>query len=631
MVATHSTATLLLGLTAAATLILSSTALPAPAPYGSSNVPSQPNLNLNLNLNLDRPSNDDGSIPAGSSPFLTHLAPIPSFASFVPPPHPPHDLHVHSFLETKSRAHISARDQILHQCTDHFLALLDSEISGRLTAQLSRLVMMVPVIGAETRSVMKSKVIEVMDDVSAGLTNYNAVRRVIRTAVDDAGLLPTIDDDSHRRRRRLANGGDLARKQQRQHQDDGIKRILYYDSDDHASEEDSPDLLAEDFEGEEVEAKDSTWFRLSVARKDPQMDVDESQIPSVVQVAMEAVLDYAAEILTPTLVIHQLTEAIQETLQQISKHRALQGVSSDPDDTLGEADHDINVLSSQSSSWARGDRHHGLDLLSDDWVWSASASAVDTGAREDDDEADSDQRGQDEDLWDQDMEINEWDLNGRLFDDLVEGEESAEGESTTAADPPAKDWDMTGGDDDDDNPELETYPFAVGIHDANEPYADEDDDDAYDHYRSSRSEDTTGQISFSRFHKRAVIPGRTEAESEWPAIASSTPMLSAETDGSSSGTDDNTALTKWRDGPGALLSKRRRPSFAPDPRLENLLTQLIEPLLTTFTDEDFPASCKRVQGELMDGIIWSLDQGELSGSSEESERDQLALLAELEY
>ncbi|CAO3563137.1 unnamed protein product [Mortierella alpina] len=629
MVATHSTATLLLGLTAAASLILSSTALPAPAPYGSSSsVPPLPNLDFNLNLDL--PSNDDESIFTGSSPFLTHLAPTPSFATFTPPPHPPHDLHVHSFLETKSRAHTSARDQILHLCTDHFLALLDSEISGRLTAQLSRLVMMVPVIGVETRSVMKSKVIEVMDDVSAGLTNYNAVRRVIRTAVDDAGLLPAIDDDYHRRRRRLDNGGGLSRKQQRQRQDDGIKRILYYDSDDHASEEEGSNL-AEDYESEEVEAQDSTWFRLSVARKDPQMDVDESQIPSVVQVAMEAVLDYAAEILTPTLVIHQLTEAIQETLQQISKHRALQGFSPNQDDTVGEADHDVNVLSSQSSSWARGDHRHGLDLLSDDWVWSASASAADTGAREDDDETDSDQRGEDEDLWDQDMEINEWDSNGRLFDDLVEGEDSPEGESTMAADPPANDWDMTGGDDDDDNPGLETYPFAVGIHDGNEPYADEDEDDAYDRYKFSRNEDTTGQISFSRFHKRAVIPGREEAESDLPTSASPTTMLLAEGGGSSSGTDDSNALTKWRDGTGALLSKRRRPSFAPDPRLENLLTQLIEPLLTTFTDEDFPASCKRVQGELMDGIIWSLDQGELSGNSEESERDQLALLAELEY
>ncbi|KAF9989980.1 hypothetical protein BGZ75_004166 [Mortierella antarctica] len=630
MVATHSTATLFLGLTAAASLILSSSALPAPAPYGSS-VPALPNLNLDL-----QPKDDDSSI-TGSSPFMTHLAPTPSFASFSPPPHQQHDLHVHSFLETTSRARISARDQILHQCTDHFLALLDSELSGRLTAQLSRLVMMVPVIGAETRSVMKSKVIEVMDDVSAGLTNYNAVRRVIRTAVDDAGLLPTLDDDYHhrRRRRRMSSGEELARKR-RQRQDDGIKRILYYDSDDHESEEDGTDM-AEDFEGEEAGAKDSTWFRLSVARKDPQMDVDESQIPSVVQVAMEAVLDYAAEILTPTLVIHQLTEAIQETLQQISKRRALQTFSSDQDDTTGKADHDINVLSSQSLSRARGD-HHGLDLLSDDWVWSASASSADTGGREDDDEADSDQRGQDEDLWDQDMEINEWDSNGRLFDDLVDGDESTDGESPLAADPPAKDWDMTGGDDDDDNAGLETYPFAVGIHDGNEPYADEDDEDEYDRYRSSLIGDTTGQMSLSRFHKRALIPGGEKAEpglsttSSPPLLSSfsSSAILSAEADGLRPGTDD-AVLTKRRDGAGSLLRKRRRPSFAPDPRLENLLTQLIEPILTTFTDEDFPASCKRVQGELMDGIIWSLDEGELSGGSEESERDQLALLAELEY
>ncbi|KAF9955459.1 hypothetical protein BGZ72_003724 [Mortierella alpina] len=630
MVATHSTAKLFLGLTAAATLILSSTALPAPAPYGSGSITSLPNLNLDLQ------PRDDDSTSTSSSPFMTHLAPATSFTSFSPPHNHEHDLHVHSFLETKSRAHTSARDQILHQCTDHFLALLDSEISGHLTTQLSRLVMMVPVIGAETRSVMKAKVMEVMDDVSAGLTNYNAVRRVIRTAVDDAGLLPTIEDNYHHRRRTAKTRADALADveglswRRRQRQDDGIKRILYYDSDDHESEDDGTDM-AEDFEGEDAEAKDSTWFRLSATRKDPQMDVDESEIPSVVQVAMEAVLDYAAEILTPTLVIHQLTEAIQDTLQQISKLRAQQSLSSDQDEAASEAEHDINILSSQSLSRTRGDHHHGLDLLSDDWVWSASASAADTSGREDEDAADSDQRGEDEDLWDQDMEINEWDSNGRLFDDLAEEEETTDSETPLTAASPVKDWEMTGGDDDDDNAGLETYPFAVGIHDGNEPYADEDDDDEYDRYRSSLGEDaTTSQISFRRFHKRAFIPAGNEAELDLPTTSTSSVVL-PESDGPRLVVANDNVFTKRRDDTSSLLSKRRRPSFAPDPRLENLLTQLIEPMLTTFTDEDFPASCKRAQGELMDGIIWSLDQGEFNGGSEESERDQLALLAELEY
>ncbi|KAF8928038.1 hypothetical protein BGZ47_001849, partial [Haplosporangium gracile] len=57
------------------------------------------------------------------------------------------------------------------------------------------------------------------------------------------------------------------------------------------------------------------------------------------------------------------------------------------------------------------------------------------------------------------------------------------------------------------------------------------------------------------------------------------------------------------------------------------------PLLTTFIKEDFPASCKRVQGELMDEIIWSLDQSELNGGHDglDSDEERMLLLSELEY
>ncbi|KAG0068717.1 hypothetical protein BGZ93_002748, partial [Podila epicladia] len=120
----------------------------------------------------------EASPPASSS----SLSVFPT--SLSPHSHQRHDLE--SFFD---RATASSRDQVLHQCTVHFLALLDSEISDRLLAQLSRLVMMLPVIGVETRAVIRTKVVQVVQQASQGLTTYESIQRVIRTAVDDAGLL----------------------------------------------------------------------------------------------------------------------------------------------------------------------------------------------------------------------------------------------------------------------------------------------------------------------------------------------------------------------------------------------------------------------------------------------------------
>ncbi|KAG0198272.1 hypothetical protein BGX28_008272 [Mortierella sp. GBA30] len=518
---------------------------------------------------------------------------------------------------------------------------------------------------------MRSKVIQVMDEVSLGLTNYDAVRRVIRTAVDDAGLLPYLQEDYHHQyqtkkktagRHGSGSGVTIAdsawpSKKARSSRGDGIRRILYYDSEDQETMSEDPKggietLDDDDDDNDDGNARESPWFRLSASTtaahkhrySAEETDViDESQIPVVVQVAMEAVIDYIAEILTPTLIIHQLTEAIQDTLHQISRLRALQYPLTDSeqaDETTSNTDFDINALSSQSLSQVRGGRdHHGVDLLSDDWVWAFSFAGDGDSGHDGDGETGSDSRGEDEDLWDQDMAINEWDTTGRLFDDFSDADEDDTDAFSSTTNSKESEVDTTGVDDDNVNDGLETYPFSIGIHEGHEPYADEDEDDEtldsgedYERVRFSRSRGIAKQALFSRFHKRSSVPSDSDnldstVEPESQAAQTGLVTTSA-THASSKGMD---VLSKRRDDAGTFLSRSRRPTFAPDPRLENLLTQLIEPLLTAFIDEEFPASCKRVQGELMDGIIWSLDEGELNGSQWESERDQLALLAELEY
>ncbi|KAF9347101.1 hypothetical protein BGX26_001395 [Mortierella sp. AD094] len=452
---------------------------------------------------------------------------------------------------------------------------LDSDISDRLVLRLSRLVMMLPVIGVETRAVMRAKVVQVMQQVSSRLTNYEAIRRVIRTAVDDAGLL--LADDDHT----VITSG-------RKELEEG--------------EEDS----------------ESAWFNLPGALKpsshqgdqksnDMFSGVDESQIPVVAEVAVEAVLDYMSEILTPALVIHQLTEGIQSAFYQISKVKDLERPGNDDGfDDSNDINLDINALSSQNVPLSIGD-HHGLNHLSDDWIWSPSPTTRDrvkaVDINEEDEEDDS--RGQDEDLWDEDMETHDWGGTGHLFEDFeeIEGKDD-ETELRLGRSEEVESWDSVQSDDDDDSDEFRN-PFAIGIQEENDDLQQEELND-----ESPESIEYYVRDGVNQFEKRSISENKPSANEDIEAFITSPPLSFSR-----------------RSGSASLI--RRRPDFAPDPRLESLLSQLVEPVLSTFIEEDFPASCKRVQGELMDGIIWSLDQGESSAISDSE--DQLILLSELEY
>ncbi|KAK3842755.1 MAG: hypothetical protein J3R72DRAFT_490265 [Linnemannia gamsii] len=575
------------------------------------------------------------------------------------------DLRVHAF---KSHGVETPQDQILHQCTTHFLALLDTEISDRLLAQLSRLVMMLPVIGVETRAVIRTKVAEVMQQIVAGLTHYEAVKRVIRTAVDDAGLVllvqPVTVEHSLTSRRRRRREGDLFSMV-----DGRYEQISEYDDVD-----------------DEIPTTTTTTATTTTTPT-----IDESQIPVLTDIAMEAVLDYMSEILTPSLVIRQLTEAIQDALFEINKQRKVlhrmrvqqHGSSSEDEDGYledvnGDGDSSSFDLDDLSSELLGGggrrtggslvDRH-GIDLLSDGWILSGPSSSssrshgessVDS-LLEDEEYEDDDSRGQDEDLWDKDMEIHEWDSTGRLFDDFEDLEDNISSDSTdsaaqlvipSATEQDMENWDMattTAGDDADDveeEDEENSDPFSIGIRDRDDAGGrggrggsrnyndgdgedeDEDDNDPMADTREDYGRERYLQQSyFNRFQKRSLFntPDTTVAESQKPAVA---PAAKPATAASATRTTTTTTTT--------TAKTIRRPNITPDLRLENLLTQLIEPLLTTFIEEDFPASCKRVQGELMDGIIWSLDQGELNGSSGgsdglDSDEERMLLLSELEY
>ncbi|KAG0039823.1 hypothetical protein BGZ82_006524 [Podila clonocystis] len=359
-------------------------------------------------------------------------------------------------------------------------------------------------------------------------------------------------------------------------------------------------------ENEENEEKEASWFSLasrasstssSTSSRQQQEDtIDESQIPEVVDVAMEAVLDYMAEVLTPSLVIHQITEAIQTTLHDMSKNRKLR-LQAEQRETASLSD-DINSLSQSP-----GNGRHGLDLLADDWVWSGDLNTDD----EEDGGDDSDPRGQDEDLWDKDMEVNQWDSTGRLFEDFQDDadEETDLPSSTATASSSSsgsgsvqedKDdaWEMSEEDDDQD-------VYTIGIQDGGGyRYDDEDEDEELDNLEEYEQRERVRQ----RFQKRDLTPTVVAEEEPSPPKVSKRGLY-----------------------PAVFLNRARRPGFAPDPRLENLLTQLMEPLLRSFIEEEFPVSCKRVQGELMDEILWTLDHKE----SETSELDQLVLLAELQF
>ncbi|KAG0363958.1 hypothetical protein BGX24_004810 [Mortierella sp. AD032] len=418
--------------------------------------------------------------------------------------------------------------------------------------------------------------------------------------------------------------------------------------------------------------------------------IDESQIPLLTDIAMEAVLDYMSEILTPSLVIRQLTEAIQDALFEINKQRKVLrrmrvqqhgGSSEDEDgyleDVNGDGDSssfDLDDLSSEllggggrRTGGSLADRH-GIDLLSDGWILSGPSSSSRSHGEssvdsllEDEEYEDDDSRGQDEDFWDKDMEIHEWDSTGRLFDDFEDLEDNISSDSTDAAaqlvissatEQDIKNWDMattTAGDDADDveeEDEENSDPFSIGIRDRddagsrggrggrrnyNDGDGEDEDEDGNDPMADTREdygrERYLQQSYFNRFQKRSLFntPDTTVTESQKPAVA---PAAKPATAASATTTTATTTTT--------TAKTIRRPNITPDLRLENLLTQLIEPLLTTFIEEDFPASCKRVQGELMDGIIWSLDQGELNGSSGgsdglDSDEERMLLLSELEY
>ncbi|GJJ72805.1 hypothetical protein EMPS_05163 [Entomortierella parvispora] len=578
-----------------------------------------------------------------------------------------HDFQVSSFLESTRESRrqaaaaaaisgqyyqASSREQILHHCTTHFLALLDSEISDRLVAQLSRLVMMLPVIGVETRAVMRTKVLQVMEDIvaSSGLTQYKTLRRVIQTAVEDAALL----EPSPLPKRIGKSGRQQRERSGPRRQKSGEERLEVHSSytdeePEDAAESDDVDSYSGGNAEDDDDDSDSVWFRLPSALKrktsssnnDNSMVLNESEIPAVTEVAMEAILDYMAEILTPTLVIHQLTEAIQSSLQQISKLKSLHGDNNngdggDKDDV--DQDLDINALSSQNI--ARD--HHSLDLLSDDWVWSSSVPGGSGRLEDEEEEGDSDSRGQDEDLWDQDMELHPWDSTGRLFEDFED--EAADSISSGSSNMDQNEdqnsfvsnWEVSaaGGEEDEENDD-DLNPFAIGIQDPSDTLQDDDEDDD-DEYYSSKDFDgdqtSSSPSSFGNYARQTYLNRFQKRSLDASSVTLATETIQEDHGPASAETQEDQSLeASLRKRSDNVLLSRRRPIFAPDPRLENLLTQLIEPMLTSFIDEDFPASCKRVQGELMDGIIWSLDQTESNSIQESNDLDRLVLLAELEY
>lgn len=532
---------------------------------------------------------------------------------------------------------------------------------------------MLPVIGVETRAVIRTKVGEVMGSVVGGLKHYEAIEKVIRSAIDDAGGLQLLQLASSTQGSRL--GGENSPREVREND-----LFVVDDSrNDQISEYDDVD----DISGG---GGNSNSNRNNGETTTTTGMIDESQIPVITDIAMEAVLDYMAEILTPSLVIHQLTEAIQGALFEISKQRkALQRIrrerhndGGDDEDgyleDVNEADLDLDELSSQAA--LRGGRptadRHGVDLLSDGWVWSGPSfrdkdnnrggdRGVSSLLEEDEEDEDDDPRDQDEDLWDKDMEIHRWDSTGRLFEDFEDDDSLLNNESSQtvlakpskaagATEQDTENWDLaagTLGDDDGDDGEGEeddesSDPYSIGIRDSDERTGNDNDngDSAEDEeYGDDPMADTSEdfgrerylqQSYFNRFQKRSLFAPPPQRDATKQPEPQKSEIVAAVGSPSLQIIVDNPKPTT-----ASITTTRsiRRLNMTPDLRLENLLTQLIEPLLTTFIEEDFPASCKRVQGELMDGIIWSLDQTELNGGHDglDSDEERMLLLSELEY
>ncbi|KAF9093252.1 hypothetical protein BGX23_003528 [Mortierella sp. AD031] len=551
---------------------------------------------------------------------------------------------------------------------------------------------MLPVIGVETRAVIRTKAVETMQQIvgdsgssSRGgggggrLTHYESILRVIRTAVGDAGLLtptPSSSSSSSSQSWLISNVATTgARNANNRHSRTTMDDLM---------------VLADDGRNEQVSEYDDVGDISNINNNinsssnsngggGGDSEIDESQIPVIADIAMEAVLDYMAEILTPSLVIHQMTEAIQDALFEISKQRTTlqrarnqRGISNDGGDKddnssdledLNDGDFDLNDFSSSSSSSrssqsagtaTKAADRHGVDLLSDGWVWSEPSSSRDRNSLlslEDDYYGEEDEgRGQDEDLWGKDMEIHQWDSAGRLFEDFEENDilddNMADEFSTSFQTVMSKtkqedmeNWDVpaaAAGDDEDDE---DSDPYTIGIWESDEggrgdsEDAEEDNETTTVTSGGSSSEEygrgreaSPRQSYFNRFQKRALFTPDNTAASTSVESNSATPQSS-----SAKPIDNNAKAAATTTTTSPIRNTIRRPNITPDLRLENLLTQLIEPLLTTFIEEDFPASCKRVQGELMDGIIWSLDQTELNSDGLNSDEERMLLLSELEY
>ncbi|KAF8926513.1 hypothetical protein BGZ47_002681, partial [Haplosporangium gracile] len=514
---------------------------------------------------LRTPSSTSSSLPSSwsSSSSSSSSSTSPPHSSF-PSRHPTqpslssqhhqHDLRVQTF---KTHGPTPPQDQILHQCATHFLALLDTEISDRLLAQLSRLVMMLPVIGVETRAVIRQKVTEVMGSMMRGLKHYEAIERVIRTAVDDAGGLQLLQLTPSTRST-LGDGNSLRI---------GGREKELFEVDDSRNDQISEYDDVDDVSGGNSSNNNNSGEATATT---PRM-IDESQIPVITDIAMEAVLNYMAEILTPSLVIHQLTEAIQGALFEISKQRkALQRMrrerhsdsGADEDGYLedaNEVDLDLDDLSSQSLSSHRPADRHGVDLLSDGWVWSGPSSRDKDGSsrdnsvnslfEEDEKNEDDDPLGQDEDLWDNDMETHQWDSTGHLFEDfededtLLNNDASSDSSSQTVMSKPAtqgitkqdmEKWDMTAatlGDDDGEDGEGEnddesSDPYSIGIRESDDGTGNDNDggDGAEDEKDSDdpmadTSEDYgreryLQQSYFNRFQKRSLFASSPASHSD---------------------------------------------------------------------------------------------------------------------
>ncbi|KAF9163387.1 hypothetical protein DFQ26_002547 [Actinomortierella ambigua] len=388
--------------------------------------------------------------------------------------------------------------------------------------------------------------------------------------------------------------------------------------------------------------------------------IDESQIPVIAEVAMDAVVDYAAEVLHPTLVIHEISNALQRALRAMKKSRRLrqqqqQELESDrKNGGFEDGDESDLLLMADEKSYRYGDNRlaksdHELDLLGDEWVWSEGEADEDQGTEANDDQID-------EDLWDQELEVQDWDETGRLFemeeDELepVAATASTVTDATTSAtdEPvitePESDEPASAEPDDLWLTEDERSHYPVGIQDDDEGNEDDDDNNDIDGADADQEYTSLSSIDGDNNNRRGSYLGRGLFEGTFAA------------DNDIYGDEDENGSTLFPGLRRRFLQKRSYipsqdpllvppvevavpPSTPPSSQrhksslpataessLEGLLSQLMEPILNNFINHDFPASCQSSQGELMDAIIWSLDQ-----KDDDVEADQLALFAELEY